>query len=53
MQPKSVASIAIIKQPEDINTKKGTQVTFKVRAKIEPTDGKKQYRWYYSPDLGE
>ena len=51
--PKSVASIAIIRQPEDINTKKGTQVTFKVRAKIEPNDGKKQYRWYYSPDLGE
>ena len=49
----SVARINIIKQPEDINTTRNTQVKFKVRAKIEPTDGKKQFRWYYSPDLGQ
>ena len=50
--PRELTRINIVKQPEDINTKKNKTVTFKVRAKIEPTDGKKQYRWYYSPDLG-
>ncbi len=49
----SVARITITKQPENVNVLSNTQVTFKVRAKIEPTDGKKMYRWYYSSDLGE
>ena len=49
----SVARINIIKQPEDINTKSSKKdVEFKIRAKILPTDGKKAYLWYYSPDLG-
>ena len=51
--PDNVARIEIVRQPRDINTKKkNKKVTFKVRAKIQPTDGKKLYRWYYSPDLG-
>ena len=50
--PRNVARIDIVRQPTDINTKKKRKVTFKIRAKIVPTDGKKVYRWYYSPDLG-
>ena len=48
----SVARIEITKQPKDIDTKKGKDVTFRVNAKIEPTNGNKEYRWYYSSDLG-
>ena len=51
--PRSVARIDILKQPEDIVTKSSKKdVEFKIRAKISPTDGKKAYLWYYSPDLG-
>lgn len=50
--PSNVARIVITKQPTDIDTKKGKTVTFRVNAKIEPTNGKKLYRWYYSTDLG-
>ena len=48
----SVASIEITKQPKDINTTKGKTVTFRITAKTRPTDGRKEYRWYVSKDLG-
>ena len=48
----NVASIEITKQPSDTDTTEGKIVTFEVGSNILPSDGKKEYRWYVSTDLG-